>query len=368
MYNKILTISFCGFLGIFFMFNVLSKDKEFSELENRYLEKMPEFSVESLIDGSFTSKFEKYLTDQFILRDEFVMLKSISEKALGRKENNGVYLGDNGYLLQRFELPDEKILSRNIEAVENFASIVDIPVYASIIPTSVNIYSEKLPKFAYTFDENIILNKVQNKWKNAKYIDIQSELQKNKNEYIYYKTDHHWTSLGAYFGYKKIMETMGKPPKLPANLSEKVVSSDFYGTYHSKALDIGTKPDILTSYIDDKNTKVAIYENQYPRTGTLYDESFIDKKDKYSYFLGGNFPQVKLSTGNGNGNLLIIKDSYSNALAPFFLDDYKQITMLDLRFYKLPISEFIKENNIDEVLILYSSSNFATDTNLTFLK
>lgn len=368
MYNKILTIVFCSFIGFFFIFNVLSIDKEFSELENRYLEKMPEFSTESLIDGSFTRKFEKYLTDQFVLRDEFVMLKSISEKALGRQENNGVYLGDNGYLLQRFEQPDEKILGRNMEAVENFASIVDIPVYASIIPSSANIYGEKLPKFAYTFDENIILNRAKNTWKKAKYIDIQSELQKNKNEYIYYKTDHHWTTLGAYFAYKKIMETMGKTPKTLANLDEKVISSDFYGTYHSKALNTGAVPDILTRYIDDKNTKVAIYESEYPRTGMLYVESFINKKDKYSYFFGGNFPQVKLSTGKGDGNLLIIKDSYSNALAPFFLDDYNQITMLDLRFYKLPISEFIKQNNIDEVLILYSSSNFSTDTNLTFLK
>lgn len=368
MYNKILTISFCGFLGIFLIFNVLSKDKEFSELENRYLEKMPEFSIENLIDGSFTNKFEKYLTDQFILRDKLVMLKSISEKALARKENNGVYLGEDSYLLQRFDTPDDKILDRNIEAVENFASIVDIPVYASIIPSSANIYSEKLPKFAYTFDENMILNKVQNDWKNAKYIDIKSQLLANKNEYIYYKTDHHWTTLGAYFAYKKVMETMGKPYKTLAELDEKVVSIDFYGTYHSKALNINAKPDILSTYIDDKTTKVAIYENEYPRTGTLYDESFINKKDKYSYFFGGNFPQVKLSTSEGDGNLLIIKDSYSNALAPFFLNDYKQITMLDLRFYKLPISEFIKENNIDEVLILYSSLNFSTDTNLTFLK
>lgn len=368
MYNKILTISFCSFLGIFFLFNSLSKDKEFSQLENRYLEKMPAFSVETLIDGSFTSKFEKYLTDQFILRDELVMLKSISEKILARKENNGIYLGSDGYLLQRFNAPDEKILNKNIEAVENFASIVDIPVYASIIPTSTNIYIEKLPKFAYTFDENIILNMVKNEFKNAKYIDIKSELEKNKDEYIYYKTDHHWTTLGAYFGYKKVVESMGKPSKSLDNLDEKVVSNDFYGTYHSKALDISTKPDTVSSYIDGANAKVAIYESEYPRTGALYDDSFIDQKDKYSYFFGGNFPQVNLSTGSGNGNLLIIKDSYSNALAPFFLDDYKQITMIDLRFYKLPLSEFILKNKIDEVLILYSSSNFSTDTNLTFLK
>lgn len=364
-YDKIISLTFVGFIAIFFLLSIFMPSKEFSEVENRNLAEKPVFSIESLFSGDFAADYETYITDQFPFRDTFVTIKSYSEMLLGKKENNGIYITDDGYLLQRFDTVDFDRVDKNILAVENFAQSVDIPVYTSLIPTSTYILKDKLPTNAPSYDEKELADYIKSYYDSAIYIDSFESLENHNDEYIYFKTDHHWTALGAYYSYVNLTEAMGREPiELEG---ETLVSDEFFGTYHSRSGVRYIDSDKVYRYNYPLVT-VAIFEGEIPKTASLFDESFLDAKDKYSYFLGGNFPLVKVTNPDGQGNLLIVKDSFSNAQLPYFASEYKNIYMVDLRLNKTILSDYIIENNIDEVLVIYSISNFTTDTNIIFLR
>jgi len=365
--NLIQVILFLAFIGGFFIINLITPDKVFSEVENRMLEQAPKFTFDSLFAGKFTTTFETYITDQFVGRDKWIGLKSYTELALQKKENNGVYLGKDGTLLTRFDKPDEKRTETNISAVKNFADETDIPVYFSLIPNSTEIWAEKLPKNAPNFSQLELIEALYAR-SGADNIDTYSALYNHRDDYIFFRTDHHWTPLGAYYGYTALAEAMGFEPRPLDSFSQTVVSEDFYGTTYSNSGIRSVKPDTITTFVEDyEGLSVVNYTKGSAEAGVLYDYSRLDTKDKYSLFFGGNTPLLQIETGSPGPKLLLIRDSYADSEIPYLFEHFSEIHAIDLRYYKTSVKDYITEHGIDQVVISYGISNFVSDANIFLL-
>lgn len=360
---------FLAFIGAFFILNLVLPDRQFSEQENRYLQMRPEFSFKSLFSGDYTSKFETYTTDQFTFRDEWITLKAASELALGKQENNDVHLCENGTLIEGFKRPENSVLDSNMSALNTLVGNTDAKVYFALIPDKSDLYSSLLPKNVPNDSEKEVIDYCYGQ-SNATNVDIYSALSAHKDEYIFYRTDHHWTSLGAYYGLSALAESMGLPcPALDSYTDRHVVSEKFYGTTWSSSGFSWVDPDTMEIFVNaPESLKVTSYPQGSPVEGKLYDFSFLEKKDKYSMFMGGNCPMHVIETGNEDKpSLLILRDSYTDSLIPFLLDDFSEIHVLDLRYYRASLKAYIEQNDFDNVLVCYSVSNFCSDSNIFLL-
>ena len=360
---------FLAFIGAFFILNLVLPDRQFSEQENRYLQMRPEFSFKSLFSGDYTSKFETYTTDQFTFRDEWITLKAASELALGKQENNDVHLCENGTLIEGFKRPENSVLDSNMSALNTLVGNTDAKVYFALIPDKSDLYAYLLPKNAPNDSEKEVIDYCYGQ-SNATNVDMYSALSAHKDEYIFYRTDHHWTSLGAYYGLSALAESMGLPcPALDSYTDRHVVSEEFYGTTWSSSGFSWVDPDTMETFVNaPEGLKVTSYPQGSPVEGKLYDFSFLEKKDKYSMFMGGNCPMHVIETGNEDKpSLLILRDSYTDSLIPFLLDDFSEIHVLDLRYYRASLKAYIEQNDFDNVLVCYSVSNFCSDSNIFLL-
>lgn len=360
---------FLAFIGVFFILNLVLPDRQFSEQENRYLQMKPEFSFKSLFSGDYTSKFETYTTDQFTLRDEWITLKAASELALGKQENNDVHLCENGTLIEGYERPESSALDANMSALNALVENTDAQVYFALIPDKSDLYASLLPKNAPNDSEKEVIDYCYAQ-SNATNVDMYSALGAHTDEYIFYRTDHHWTSLGAYYGFSALAESMGFDyPAIDSYADRHVISEEFYGTTWSSSGFSWVGPDTMEIFVNEpEGLKVTSYPEGSPVEGKLYDFSFLEKKDKYSTFMGGNCPLHEIVTGTeGKPSLLIIRDSYTDSLLPLLLDDFSEIHVLDLRYYRASLKSYIEQNDFDSVLVCYSVSNFSTDSNIFLL-
>lgn len=366
-FSIFLSALFCVFLGGMLVVSTILPDTGFSQLENRQLQQAPELSVKSLQDGSFMQDAEKYVSDQLVGRDLWVAMKAWCERLSGKQENNGVYFGSQDTLINRLDQPDSDKLDKNMEYLDKLVSNVDIPVYFGLIPSSAAIWSDRLPSGAPTADEKAIIDRLYGRTR-AETVDLYSSLSAHTDEDIYYRTDHHWTSLGAYYGYASLMEAMGMEPVPLDSLTPTTVTEDFNGTIFSTSGVRWVPPDSIQTYISDEGIQVTSYPKGQPEEGSLYVDSYLQVKDKYSYFLGGVQPLCVIRTQNtGAPKLLLIRDSYSDSLSPFLTQNFSEIHLWDLRYNARSLQEYIQENNIDNVVVLYSISNFVTDGNLFLL-
>ena len=184
-YAIFITALFCAFIGVFMAANAIAPDREFSPIENRVLQQMPTASVKTVRDGSFMRQFETYLTDQFYGRDTWTAAKAVSERMLGKKENNGVYFCSGDTLIARFDEPDPQQLSANLGYVEQFAQSTDVPVYFSLIPGAVRVWADKLPAGAPNADQGAILTQAQASVPSAQWYDTDSVMMAHKGVDIY---------------------------------------------------------------------------------------------------------------------------------------------------------------------------------------
>jgi hypothetical protein len=365
-YHRFICALFCLFLAGFLAANLLLPDRQFSPQENRYLTQMPELSLESVTNGEFMEDFEEYHSDQFAGRDFWIGLKAWCERLTGKQENNGVYFGTDGAqtLFAQFTSPTQEDMAQRLAYVNALGENVEVPVYFSLIPGKNTVWSDLLPQGAPLADESGALEQAMGSCVSVEWLDLVTPLLDKKDEYVFYRTDHHWTSLGAYYGYLALMEGMGMTPVEFTGTPE-LVSDSFLGTTYSSAGAKWVEPDEMYRWIDQGDTKVTSYFTGMPEEGSLYVDSYLSEKDKYSYFLGGNQPLCVLDTGLEDApSVLVVRDSYTDSLAPFLTQNFSQIHLFDLRYNNMSLKSYVEENGIDMVLVLYSVSNFTTDTNL----
>ena len=362
------TILFLAFIGAFFLLNLLLPDKSFSEQENRYLQTAPTFTFSSLFSGKFTDSFETYLTDQFAFRDAWIALKARAELACGKRENNGIYLCSGETLIEPYTAPQQGDLDFSLDAVNALAEASDIPVYFALIPSASEIWRDKLPEGAPNDSQQETIRHAY-AYVNAKTADVSGALEQHAGEPIFYRTDHHWTTLGAYYGYCAIAEAMELTPTPLSSYTESIVSRSFYGTAYSSSGFSWIRPDSISTYVPPDGLTVTNYPVGTAEDGAIYVDAFLTAKDKYKYFYGGNTPLLTIETEHMDApSLLILRDSYTDAMSPFLTAHFSKIHVIDLRYFKTSLHAYIEQNAIDNILICYNVKNFSEDGNIFMMQ
>ena len=353
-YTTFITVLFCLFIFGFGLALLILPDREFSEQENRYLTQFEAPTLDSVFgeNGQFMADFEKYVNDQFPLRDQWIQLKAWSERLSGKQENNKVYFGGEGQqtLFAQYTKPSD--LEQRVDYVNQLGANVDVPVYFALIPDKTWVWADRLPTGAPLVDDGSTIRDAQGLVsEDVTFIDLTDTLQ---GDDVFYRTDHHWTTMGAHQGYLALMSAMNGSATILES-EPTLVSERFYGTSWSEGGLTG-------------NTTVTRYPSGQPEEGTFYDLSKLEVKDKYSMFLGGNQGLCVIKNPDAQGGkLLVIRDSYADSLAPFLSLDYQEVHLFDLRYNLMSLKQYVVDNDIDQVLVLYSNSNFSTDSNLALL-
>ena len=365
-YSRFVTALFCLFLGGLLVWHVLLPDRDRSEVENRTLAQKPEFSWQALKDGTYTAAVEEYVADQFPLRDQWTGLKARTEQLIGKHLFNGVYLcGDT--LISKVDAPADGLDEKNLSYVAQLAEKTQAPVYLGLIPSAAEIWSDLLPDGAESWDQAAFLDRAAEL--GLPMVDFLGALSAHADEPIFYRTDHHWTTLGAFYGANAVLEAVGKEPLSQDDFTPETVTEDFNGTLYSTSGIHWLTPDTMEFWVEDTGLDITTWRSGSPQPGTLYDRSYLEKKDKYSAFLGGNQPLcvIRNEALAGQGKILLIRDSYSDALAPFLAQRFEEVHLLDARYYRAPASQYATENGIDAVVVLQSIPNFITDRNMVLL-
>lgn len=361
-----LTFIILSFMFIVFLIDIFNSDMYFSNYENRTLAQKPNIYYSDLINGRFSKNYDRYINDQFILRDTWINLKSRSELLLGKLENNNIIYGQEDFLFDKVENIDNKSLEKNLTTINNFINRnADSNISFMIIPSSFTIYKDLLPKGISLIDEEEYIKSIYSSFNNSNNIDLVQLLREKKDEYIYYKTDHHWTSYGAYLAYREFSKINNIVPVEIEALNPNYVYG-FYGTYFSKSKKYNAKSDSITFY-DINNIEVTI-------DGVVVDSINDDEKwsssDKYSAFLRGNNGITVINNKDiqDDSRILVIKDSYANSYIQFLANNYKEVYIIDLRSFPYNFNEFYENYNFNNVLIMYSFINLVNDVHISKLK
>ncbi len=362
MKKKVFFIIFMATWVILVLLNFIIKSNDFSEQENRYLAKIPKFSLEDLIEGEYAEKLNDYINDHFIARNFWLKFNSFIQLNLGKTENNGVYIGKNGYLFEKYEYgeTEKQNLVKIANSVNNFSNKLEIPVYFMLIPNSIYINQENVPNNAKVYNQSEIIKYFYDML-DVKTVNVTDTFLKNKNLNLFFKTDHHITSDGAYLAYVEFCHAQNIEAVPLQNFEKEIVSKDFLGTFDSKAQVFNQQQDEIVAYKNETNQNVkGIYDGV--EFDSIFNEEYLDKKDKYSYFLNGNSSRVVIKTKVKNAKrLMVIKDSYAHIMAQFLCQNYEEVHFVDPRYYKLSLLDYIEENNITDVLFLYNVSNMLGD-------
>lgn len=368
MRNRISAMIFLIFILLFGVGFWVFPDREFSDLENRNLTMRPEFSVASLMSGEFTSTFESYMSDQLPGKDLFVQGKVDGMRLMGQKLQNGVFFGRDGYMIQQFTQPTDQ-LQKNLDAIKTFAQSISQPVTMLIAPNASEIYADKLPAMTTCYSQKKVIGQVVSQLSDCMMIADPTELlAAHKEEEIYFRTDHHWTARGAYYGYQSLCEALQIEADPLSDYQEHQVSDAFYGSLYSKAPSIRVKPDTLTLYERPDGVYSVKYVQENETSDSLYVMDNLKKKDKYTVFLGGNHPYITIdSNAKSDERVLVVKDSYAHDLLPYLADTYAHLYVVDLRYFHQDIHTFMEENKIDRVIMIHNVDFLSTDVNFLWL-
>lgn len=372
-YSRFLSACFCVFLGGLLAWHLLLPDRDRSDVENRTLAQFPEFSWEDLKDGSFTKGVEEYFADQFPLRDQWTGLKARAEQVLGKREFNGVYLCGDA-LIAKVEPPKDGLEEKNLSYVSRLAERTELPVYLGLIPSAAEIWRDRLPRGAESWDQAAFIARAA-ELEGVEPIDFLTALRDHAGERtwegIFYRTDHHWTTLGAYYGHAALMEALGRGGEVPepetVRARDLPVSNGFQGTLYSQSGIHWLEPDSIEFWVEESGLTVTSWRDGTPKEAGLYDWDYLGKKDKYSAFLGGNQPLCVIQNPEGEGKLLVIRDSYADSLAPFLALRFEEVHLLDPRYYRYSAAKYAEDNGLDAIAVVYSVPNFITDRNLVLL-
>lgn len=368
--SLVLTGGFVLAVGGLALANLVTPDKTFSQTENRPLQTAPDLTADGVLSGRFTSQYETWVNDQFVGRNGWVGLKTFSQLGMLKKDNGRVYFGRDGYLFEKVDGYDEARLRKNTAAVGDFlarARQANPALRTTVVlaPTAAAILPEKLPAFAPVPDQGAVIDQMKRAAAGAQVLDITAALTARKETApLYYRTDHHWTTAGAYAAYTAIAPALGFSPLPESAFEKRTVSADFYGTLHAKANLPTLAPDVIESWTVRQENACTVRWAQGQLAG-LYDPAYLSTRDQYAYFLGGNHSRTTVTTSVTNGKtLVLVKDSYANAVVPFLAQHYERIVLVDPRYDKEPLGELLTQDGVTDLLVLYNVQGFAEETSV----
>ncbi len=412
--TEVLTVGIItAFILCFSVWCLVAPKQTFSENENRALASWPVYNFSALKDGSYMSGIQSYLSDHFPLRDPFMTLKTKYEMLTGREEINDIYLAKDGYYIEAYKTPKQqkKIITQFQKLQDAITTNAKQNVRVMLVPTAISTYNAKLPGSAP--DRGVLrqvdtMNEIYAALPNMQKVDAWSALQAAAAEEdtdhtrasgnaddaqpvagtnnagsaasmagagasgsgsastagLYYHTDHHWTTHGAYVGYQAYCGAAGIEPIPEADFQQTCVTTDFHGTIFSKLHDSTVPGDAITLYENPANQLTVSYPDTGEVTDTLYNRDYLAQKDKYSMFLNNLHPLVEITNARADSDrqLVLIKDSYANSMVPFLVNHYQKIYVFDTRYYRFGPSSFINEHpDVTDVLLLYNMNTIDTD-------
>ncbi len=396
-----IAVLFALFISVFFLVDVFNSDRAFSEFENTSLAQKPAFSWSSFVDGSFGSKYVKYINEQFLGRDNWISMKAVADMGLGRIESHGVTYGDDHYLMEKLEIVEDQnypanagtnivkqtALDRSNGMVSSFLQMYDQPITFSLVPNSYAILEDEVPTGFPGANQQAYTQQIYQTLREAddqlEIVDFSDALSQHKDEYIYYRTDHHWTTLGAYYAYVAYCEQKGLTPVSLEELEENKVE-DFYGTFYSKAKRPSQPADTITWYDVDVDEFAFVANLQQDkqlaqlgevvqedglellRVDGMMDQRKFEVRDKYAAFMWGNSGYVKIKSSHNlnhqegkTSRLLLFKDSYANSMIPYLTYNYDEIIVVDLRYMAKSTKELMQEE-FDDIFVMYNFSTYVS--------
>ena len=399
---EVFTVSLItAFILCFSVWCLVAPKQTFSENENRALASWPVYSFTALKDGSYMRGVQTYLSDHFPLRDPFMTLKTKYEMLTGREEINDIYLAKDGYYIEAYKTPKQqkKIITQFQKLQDAITTDAKQTILVMLVPTAISTYNAKLPGSAP--DRGVLrqvdtMNEIYAALPNMQKVDVWSALQAvavqeetdrtrasgdadgaqpvadagdvgcdtSAATGLYYHTDHHWTTHGAYIGYQAYCGAAGLSPIPEADFQKTCVTTDFHGTIFSKLHDSTVPGDAITLYEYPANQLTVSYPDTGEVTDTLYNRDYLAQKDKYSMFLNNLHPLVEITNASADSDrqLVLIKDSYANSMVPFLVHHYQKIYVFDTRYYRFGPSSFINEHpEVTDVLLLYNMNTIDSD-------
>ena len=341
--------------------NLILPDKEQSEEENRMLETLPAPGLTSILNGDFMEQWESYMSDQFVGRNLWRGLKVGLDRLGGSRMENGVYIGRDGQLLEDIAAPDQELFSENINAVKSLADTYsDIRTTVMLIPDAACILSDSLPAFATVEDQRQMFSMVERGLGDSvNWVDAYSILNRHKTEKLYYKTDHHWTTQGAFYVFREAAASLGIEGDVSDDYVSYTVTDSFNGVLASKSgvgLNEKEQIDIYVPTEGDDDVVVNYVD----------DSSKLETRDKYGVFFGGNTSVMDIRTvSTSRKRLLVVKDSFADCFIPFLTPYYREIVVVDPRYYSGTMEDIMDTYRITDILVLYSGNTFMTDNNIS---
>ena len=365
--TAIMVLALVALLDIAFL---LQKNRATSPLENRNLQQRPALTLSGLLSGRFESRFDSYVADQFPFRDRWIALKSTLDRLAGQTKSNGVFLGKDGHLIQDFAAPSEENYRRTMDALAGFLNRHDdLSACVMVVPTAVTVLADALPALADAGDEGGYLDRLAEDLSetHAAFIDLRDAFARAEpTTRLYYHTDHHWTSDAARLAYLELARAAGLPENTDA-FQRRLLSGSFQGTLSAVSGFRMADSEDLWAYVpgDGAPQTVVTWVNENRRSASLFREEWLDTRDQYAVFLGGNFPEVRIETTLDNGRtLLVLKDSYANCLIPLLTVAYQKIVVVDPRYFTGDIEVLMGAEGVNEILVLYNAETLAEDTAL----
>ena len=364
--NIITVLIFGLFISAMFLSYIALPKSEFSELEKRYLKEFPEISTQTVVDGSFGNEIETYMADHMPFRSFFVGLNSYLDLITVRTATSDIYVTKDFTLVEAPAKFNQTNIDKSMKAINNFSEKTNIPVNLMIVPSAGWSSNDNILGPSQKYHDSEYINSIYSMASDKiKTIDVVDEFN---NPNLYYKTDHHWNSLGAYTGYETYMKSINKPYRDKKDFSIKKVDGFSGSTYSRSALWL-TPSEELELWSGSQNIVVTNGENDVEHTGVFYTER-LSEADKYTVYLDGNHSVVRLHNHDAktNDTLLVVRDSYSNCLGGFLSESFENVILVDLRYYKKSVSELCTAESVDYVLICYSLHNFLSDANIVWLR
>ena len=359
---------FTLFFAALFVLDLVTPDRAYSELENTTLTQRPKLTAVS-VDGlnNYFTNYTKYVKDQVFGRDQWISLQSLAETTLFQKtQSGGILLGrEHRMFARRYRvLPtEERVWNKNLAAVQSLGERYPGKVSFMLVPSASVLYPEDLPLAAPQMDEEGRIDEAQAALPAVQFLRVTDALRAHKDEYLYYRTDHHWTTLGAYYAYEQFCKAKGITP---TPLSSYTVDEydGFLGTFYrdsNQNAEMAANPDKVVAYhpLSTEATLDYVDNNgQTLRGKIIYDESDAPASLKYGTFITGDnsYSVINNPDVTDGSSCVVVKESFGNAFVPFLTDHYQTIHVIDYRYWKGSLSQFVTENNVQDVLFVNNLS------------
>ncbi len=366
--NRILGLVFVAILIFFFVANLVKRDRDTSDLENRSLAQRPALTWQSVSSGTYMDRFESYVSDQFFARNVFREIDVGFSRFGGSREENDVFRGRKRQLMEDIAVPDTDLLNSDVSGINSYAqAFPDVSTHILLVPDAAAVLPDQLPMFANVADQEALFNQLQTQLDDGIiWMDALSSMESHTDEKLYYKTDNHWTTQGAYDVFVDTASDLGIEDASAISYEERCVAYNFNGTLSSTSGFMPAYKETIDVFLPEEQTFYLVnYDEEATKSPSIYSTDALDTRDKYAVFMGGNHSLVTIDSAVDNDRvLLVVKDSFANCYIPFLIPYYSRIVVVDPRYYVGTIEDVTYSYAVTDTLFLYSGNTFFTDTNL----